>query len=216
MKKHLTAIATSLFLLLPLTLHAEEDVVVNNEPSPIQYVKEDAATIPARRAASSASRVLFYLSNGDKVTYLTLSPGKTYTQVKNEKDQVGWVQTQLLQPEMSAKYKKIELENQIVNLTNKIDMLENSESSEFLKLKREVARLTEENSQLVQENADLKIVNHEQQTKIGNLSVLADQNEQKRILKWFTYGGSLALIAFLLGIIAPRLVPQRRDRRSKW
>lgn len=214
MKRHLTAIATFLFLATPFSLVAEE-VEINIE-SPIQYVKEDLAFVPVRRTASSDSRVLFYLSNGEKVSYLALSPGKTYTQIKNEQDQIGWVQTKLLQSSETSKYKKEALEKQITELSEKIYLLENSESSEYLRLNKEVEQLTAKNQQLLNENKTLKTIEQEQQAKIKDLSVSANKNEQERILKWFTYGGSLTLIAFLIGIIAPRLIPQKKDRRSKW
>lgn len=174
----------------------------------IQYIK-DSVGIPIK--ATPEGKTIGFLANGDEVTIL--DKNKNYSQIVAPNGRTVWVETQFLQKEESLKHKVPALENQVQNLTLKLDNIEAEYVQEISDLKESVAQLTLENTQLKTKNEHLTQTNLDQTTQIEDLSNIADKNKQAIFMSWFTRGALVAGGFLIIGIILPFLF---RRKKSSW
>lgn len=174
----------------------------------IYYVK-DSVGIPIKSAPNG--KTTQYLSNGDQVTVI----GKqgTYSNILLSDGRNAWIESQFLQSTPSLKHKVPLLEEQVLQLTDKLQNIDSTHSAEFEQLRDSVAQLTQENTQLKQTNDHLVQVNAAQSKQIEELSETADSQKQDIFLKWFTRGGMVAGAAFIIGLLIPVLF---RRKKSSW
>jgi len=68
---------------------------------------------------------------------------------------------------------------------------------------------------LKKENQDLKNQLIVAQKKVSAVNVQLDDKQRTIILQWFMYGGGVAGVGLILGLILPHLVP-RRKKNDRW
>ncbi|MCL6408747.1 TIGR04211 family SH3 domain-containing protein, partial [Dickeya dadantii] len=68
---------------------------------------------------------------------------------------------------------------------------------------------------LRQENQDLKNQLIVAQKKVSAANVQLDDKQRTIILQWFMYGGGVAGIGLLLGLLLPHIIP-RKKKNDRW
>ncbi|EPU8564679.1 TIGR04211 family SH3 domain-containing protein, partial [Yersinia enterocolitica] len=70
-------------------------------------------------------------------------------------------------------------------------------------------------SELQKENESLKNQLVVAQKKVNAVNLQLDDKQRTIILQWFMYGGGVAGIGLLLGLILPHLIPSRK-KNNRW
>lgn len=70
-------------------------------------------------------------------------------------------------------------------------------------------------SSLQKENRDLKNQLVVAQKKVNAVNLQLDDKQRTIILQWFMYGGGVAGIGLLLGLLLPHLIPRRKNN-NRW
>ncbi|MOA55636.1 SH3 domain-containing protein [compost metagenome] len=70
-------------------------------------------------------------------------------------------------------------------------------------------------SGLQQENQDLKNQLVVAQKKVNAVNLQLDDKQRTIILQWFMYGGGVAGVGLLLGLLLPHLIPRRKSN-NRW
>ncbi|MGR9035075.1 MAG: TIGR04211 family SH3 domain-containing protein [Gammaproteobacteria bacterium] len=194
----------------------------------------DESNVSLRSQASNKSKILRQLPAGTPLTVLSENKKKGFSQVRLENGMEGFVATRSTtdQPpsrsELEADAKNrdsLQAENaslkaELTALKNALTpgtTLEQSLAAERDQLDRELAeikRTAADAIQIKQERDDLqeRVVNLErdlEQFKLEN-KALKDSTKQD----WFLYGGSVAFIGILFGLILPKI--RWRRKSSNW
>lgn len=203
MKFRLIAIAllTSLSITTFTTVAAE-----------VRYISDNLITY-LRGGPSDNHRITGAINAGEKVELLEVNNTTKYAQIVDGKGRTSWIPLNQLSTEPSLSEKVPALEQQVKELTDKLTNIDNSWNQKTADMQQKVASsdgiingLKEENQKLKNELADAK-------KKVNDISLQLDDKQRTIIQQWFMYGGGVAGIGLILGLILPYLIPRRKKDR---
>lgn len=192
----------------------------------------DELTVPLRRGPSNGHKIInAALPSGLALEVLGEDSAAGFTQVRTPNGTEGWVPTQYLTNQPSAKdrlaaaNKRIEtLETQLKSTREnfqdvrgartEIEGRANELAKENQKLQTELAEIRRVSATAItqfQENKQLKTDNASLQTQVTQLTDRVRTLERNAMLRWFLAGGALVLIGLVLGAWI-----KSRPKRSSW
>jgi SH3 domain protein len=180
----------------------------------------DSLTVPILSGASPAYRILRMVPSGTPLEILEPST-KGYTKIKTPEGKVGWILSDHLMDQPSARDRVKPLEARIAalaeenrSLRGQIETLNTTRNAlsrcgeELAEIRRAASQtlaIEEENRKLQQEVE----ATHERQRHLELENTAMRDNSHRN---WFITGASVALGGLLLGLVIPRL-SWRRQRR---
>ena len=200
--------------------------------SKVRYVSDNIA-ITMRSGKSPKHRVIQSLSSGEKLRLLEY--GKTYSRLKTGKGKEGWVLTQYLADQPTAR-------QQLPSAIDKIDMLEaqnrefrqelssiKKERNQLQKVAEKYSKLETEHKTLSEEAVKLRKAASSQMELMEKTESLTEKtqflqnqldialNENKELRdesrkQWFLIGAGVVLVSMLLGLMMGR----RKPKQSTW
>jgi SH3 domain protein len=192
----------------------------------------DELTVPLRRGPSNGHKIInAALPSGLALEVLGEDSAAGFTQVRTPNGIEGWVPSQYLSNQPSAKdrlaaaNKRIEtLEAQLKSTREnfqdvrgartEIEGRANDLAKENQKLQTELAEIRRVSATAItqfQENKQLKTDNASLQTQVTQLTEKVSSLERNAMLRWFLAGGALVLAGFILGAWI-----KSRPKRSSW
>ncbi|CCW30696.1 conserved exported hypothetical protein [Xenorhabdus nematophila F1] len=190
--------------ILPLSVHAEEKRYVSDELS--AYI---------RSGPSIQNRILGSLNAGEEVTLISPKSENGFIQIKDRKGRTSWILSSEISPIPSLRERIPTMEQQIKTLTDNLANIDDTWNKRTAELQNKVATSDKIISDLKKENAQLqsKLTVAEKKVEIANLQL--DDRQREIILQWFMYGGGVAGIGLLLGLLLPHMIP-RRKKKDRW
>lgn len=192
----------------------------------------DELKVPVRRGASTKHKIIRFLQSGTAVVVLEKSGD--FTRVRTSNGQEGWVSTNELMAEPSAraqlaragarvqalKTQRNELREEIRN--QKAIMAEQQQANEQLQaenqqLSQKLESLQEIAARPLQLEKENKTLSQDLETAQQNIADLTKENgrlEDESVREWFLVGGGVSIGSLILGLIITR-IPWRR-RKDDW
>ncbi|MGJ0628019.1 TIGR04211 family SH3 domain-containing protein [Xenorhabdus bovienii] len=189
---------------LPLSVHAEEKRYVSDELS--AYI---------RSGPSNQHRIMGSLNSGEEVTLLSNNSENGYSQVKDSKGRISWILTNELSTIPSLHERIPAMEQEIKTLTSKLANIDNDWKQRTADMQNKVSASDKIINDLKKENSKIqnKLTVAEKKVDMANLQL--DDKQREIILQWFIYGGAVAGIGLILGLVLPHIIP-RRKRKDRW
>ncbi|PMH39822.1 arylsulfatase [Vibrio sp. 10N.286.49.B3] len=155
-------------------------------------------------------RIIGSINAGDKVSLLQTNKQSGYSEVTDSRGRKGWVETKFVssQESMALRLPKIKQEleatkEKLANARNAADT-EKSGLVETLDARtQQIAELEQTHTEISQQLATLQADNRDLRAKL-------DTQKDDLLLKYFTYGGGVAGIGLLFGLLLPYLIPRRK------
>ncbi|CRY56373.1 MULTISPECIES: TIGR04211 family SH3 domain-containing protein [Yersinia] len=193
-----------LSLSLSWTAHAEEK----------RYISDELDTY-VRSGPGNQYRIVGTLKGGDEVTLISVDEGTNYGQIRDNKGKTIWIPLNQLSETPSLRIRVPDLEQQVKTLTDKLANIDNSWNQRTAEMQQKVAASDSVISELQKENESLKNQLVVAQKKVNAVNLQLDDKQRTIILQWFMYGGGVAGIGLLLGLILPHLIPSRK-KNNRW
>ncbi|VFS61101.1 SH3 domain-containing protein [Leminorella grimontii] len=105
------------------------------------------------------------------------------------------------------------LEQQVKDLTDKLANIDNSWNQRTAEMQQKVSSSDGIINELKQENQKLKEELAAARKSVSDISLQLDDKQRTIIQQWFMYGGGVAGLGLLLGLILPYLIPRRKKDR---
>jgi SH3 domain protein len=197
-----------------------------------QYITDQLA-VPLRRGPTNGHKIIHAgLPSGTALEIVAKDDGSGFTQVRTMNGTDGWVPTQFLTSEASARDRLTAASKRIETLTAELATLRQgvkaeqnakstaegissdlskqlketqSELNEIRRVSANAVAVYEENKSLKVQTADLERIKNEQAIQIKALKT----NEMQM---WMAFGGGLVVFGFILGVI----VKARPKARNGW
>ncbi|CFQ36091.1 TIGR04211 family SH3 domain-containing protein [Yersinia bercovieri] len=193
---------------LSLTLswgaHAEEK----------RYISDELDTY-VHSGSGNQYRIVGTLKGGDEVTLISVDEGTNYGQIRDSKGKTTWIPLNQLSETPSLRIRVPDLEQQVKTLTDKLANIDNSWNQRTAEMQQKVAASDSVISELQKENESLKNQLVVAQKKVSAVNLQLDDKQRTIILQWFMYGGGVAGIGLLLGLVLPHLIPSRK-KNNRW
>ncbi|HEN3624368.1 TPA: SH3 domain-containing protein [Yersinia enterocolitica] len=195
---------TVLSLTLSLSAYAEEK----------RYISDELDTY-VHSGPGNQYRIVGTLKGGDEVTLISVNDGTNYGQIRDSKGKTTWIPLDQLSETPSLRVRVPDLEKQVKTLTDKLANIDNSWNQRTAEMQQKVAASDSVISELQKENESLKNQLVVAQKKVNAVNLQLDDKQRTIILQWFMYGGGVAGIGLLLGLILPHLIPSRK-KNNRW
>ena len=175
----------------------------------------DNISVYLRRGPSTNYGLIGSLKSGHKVTIIDKSDDGSFTKIRDEKNRLAWIESELLTNTPSAKERLPLLEEQINTLNEKIINLDQEKQTLINDYNEQLKTAQSKISQLESSRNELEQDLNQKNLQIESLNKEIDENGQNLMLKWFTRGGMVAGAGLLLGLLLPFIFPRRR-KKDRW
>jgi len=202
-KSHLIGL-TLLTFSVTLSAHAEEK----------RYISDELSTW-VRSGPSDDYRLIGTVNAGDEVTLLQTNDNSKYGQIRDANGRTTWIPLAQLSEKPSLRTHVPELEKQVKDLTTKLDNIDSSWNQRTADMQKKVAGSDSVINGLKDENQKLKNELVVAQKKVNAANVQLDDKQRTIIMQWFMYGGGVAGVGLLLGLLLPHMIP-RRKKSDRW
>lgn len=195
---------TSFIAYLALTAHAEER----------NYISDDLNTY-VRSGPGNQYRIVGSVNAGEEVTVLSVNNEAKYTQIRDAKGRSVWLPSDQISNIPSLKSRVPALEAQVKTLTSKLANIDDTWNKKTADMQSKVGSSDSIIDNLKEENTQLKTKLASAQKTVNAVNTQLDDKKRGIIMQWFAYGGSVAGIGLLVGLLLPHLIPRRR-RKDNW
>jgi SH3 domain protein len=179
-----------------------------------RYISDDLITY-IHSGPGNQFRIVGALNSGDQVTLKGVNTATNYGQIVDAKGRDAWIPLDQLSTSPSVRTQVPDLQQQVKTLTDKLTNIDNSWNQRTAEMQQKVASSDGIINGLKTENQDLKNQLIVAQKKVSAVNVQLDDKQRTIILQWFMYGGGVAGVGLILGLVLPHLVPRRR-KKDRW
>ncbi|CNK43876.1 SH3 domain-containing protein [Yersinia mollaretii] len=179
-----------------------------------RYISDELDTY-VHSGPGNQYRIVGTLKGGDEVTLISVDEGTNYGQIRDSKGKTIWIPLSQLSETPSLRIRVPDLEQQVKTLTDKLANIDNSWNQRTAEMQQKVAASDSVISELQKENESLKNQLVVAQKKVSAVNLQLDDKQRTIILQWFMYGGGVAGIGLLLGLVLPHLIPSRK-KNNRW
>lgn len=179
-----------------------------------RYISDDLITY-IHSGPGNQFRIVGALNSGDQVTLKGVNTATNYGQIVDAKGRDAWIPLDQLSTSPSVRTQVPDLQQQVKTLTDKLANIDNSWNQRTAEMQQKVASSDGIINGLKTENQDLKNQLIVAQKKVSAVNVQLDDKQRTIILQWFMYGGGVAGVGLILGLVLPHLVPRRR-KKDRW
>ncbi len=179
-----------------------------------RYISDDLITY-IHSGPGNQYRIVGTLNAGEQVTLRSVNDSTKYGEIVDSKGKTAWIPLDQLSNVPSIRTRVPDLEQQVKTLTDKLTNIDSSWNQRTAEMQQKVASSDGIINGLKKENQDLKNQLIVAQKKVSAVNVQLDDKQRTIILQWFMYGGGVAGVGLILGLILPHLVP-RRKKNDRW
>ncbi|AJJ21011.1 TIGR04211 family SH3 domain-containing protein [Yersinia intermedia] len=179
-----------------------------------RYISDELDTY-VHSGPGNQYRIVGTLKGGDEVTLISVDDSTSYGQIRDSKGKTTWIPLSQLSETPSLRIRVPDLEQQVKTLTDKLANIDNSWNQRTAEMQQKVAASDSVISELQKENESLKNQLVVAQKKVSAVNLQLDDKQRTIILQWFMYGGGVAGIGLLLGLVLPHLIPSRK-KNNRW
>ncbi|WP_174868085.1 TIGR04211 family SH3 domain-containing protein [Pectobacterium polaris] len=179
-----------------------------------RYISDELLTY-VHSGPGNQYRIVGTVNAGAEVTLLSVNESAGYAQIRDDKNRTTWIPLDQLSNTPSLRTRVPALENQVKDLTDKLNNIDQTWNQRTANMQQKVAASDNIINGLRQENQDLKNQLIIAQKKVSAANVQLDDKQRTIILQWFMYGGGVAGIGLLLGLLLPHIIP-RKKKNDRW
>ncbi|WP_114766118.1 TIGR04211 family SH3 domain-containing protein [Vibrio rhodolitus] len=180
-----------------------------------RYISDNLFTY-MHSGPSNQYRIIGSVNAGEKVTLLSTNKETGYSQVADDRGRKGWVSTNLITAQESMTTRLPRLEKELAEVKSKLANANENANKEKAGLVDSLENRNSQISELEKSYAEMSQQLTASQTEVRNLRAKLDTQKDDLLLKYFTYGGGVAGIGLLLGLILPHIIPRKRRSPAGW
>ncbi|GLT18167.1 hypothetical protein GCM10007938_19450 [Vibrio zhanjiangensis] len=165
---------------------------------------------------SNQFRIIGSVDAGDKVTYLTANKETGYTEIQDSKGRKGWVESRFVTTRESMALRLPKLEKELADVKAKLANARSNADQEKAGLADSLETRNRQIADLEKSYGEISQQLTASQEEVRNLRAKLDTQKDDLLLKYFMYGGGVAGIGLLFGLVLPHIIPRRRRSPSGW
>ncbi|QEO45161.1 TIGR04211 family SH3 domain-containing protein [Vibrio tarriae] len=165
---------------------------------------------------SNQYRILGSIDAGEKVKLLEVNKESGYSQIADERGRTGWVESRFITREVSNTLRLPALEKELEEVKKLLANARQNADSEQAGLAESLELRNQQIAELERNHVDISKQLIDSQNEIRELRAKLDTQKEDLLLKYFTYGGGVAGIGLLLGLVLPHIVPRRKRHPAGW
>jgi len=178
------------------------------------YVSDDLFTY-THKGPGTQYKILGLVHAGEKLNVLSTNKDQGYTEIKDKKGRSVWINSEHVSHQPGLKTQLERLQSKYSKLDEKLRISEEKANENKTNLEEKLNENANQVLKLKELNASLSSELEKIQAENISLTDTVDNEKNELIMRWFTYGGGVAGIGLLVGLLLPALIPSRK-KRSSW
>nr|WP_269781009.1 TIGR04211 family SH3 domain-containing protein [Photobacterium carnosum] len=166
------------------------------------------------KGPGSQYRIVGSVNAGSPVTLLEKDNG--YSRITDTKGRTGWIESKFISTDLALQERLPVLETELTTVKAKLVEALSTNDNKHSDLNSALAQRNSQISTLETRNTQLQNELTIAQDEVRNLRAKIDTQKDDLLMKWFTYGGLVAGVGLLLGLLLPHITPRRRKRTNGW
>ena len=165
---------------------------------------------------SNQFRIIGSVDAGDKVKQIAIDKKTGYTQIQDSKGRQGWIESRFVTRQESITLRLPKLEKELATVKQQLANARSNADQEKAGLADSLASRNQQISELEQGYSEISQQLSASQAEVRQLRAKLDTQKDDLLLKYFMYGGCVAGLGLLFGLILPHLIPRRKRSPSGW
>ncbi|WCP66644.1 TIGR04211 family SH3 domain-containing protein [Vibrio tubiashii] len=165
---------------------------------------------------SNQFRIIGSVDAGDKVKQVSTNRDTGYTQIEDAKGRKGWVESRFVTRQESMALRLPKLEKELADVKEKLANARSNADQEKAGLIDSLESRNTQINELEQGYSDMSKQLSASQEEVRKLRAKLDTQKDDLLLKYFMYGGGVAGLGLLFGLILPHIIPRRKRSPSGW
>ncbi|MEX0334044.1 TIGR04211 family SH3 domain-containing protein [Vibrio tubiashii] len=165
---------------------------------------------------SNQFRIIGSVDAGDKVKQVSTNRDTGYTQIEDAKGRKGWVESRFVTRQESMALRLPKLEKELADVKEKLANARSNADQEKAGLVDSLATRNNQISELEQGYNDMSKQLSASQEEVRKLRAKLDTQKDDLLLKYFMYGGGVAGLGLLFGLILPSIIPRKKRSHNGW
>jgi SH3 domain protein len=165
---------------------------------------------------SNQFRIIGSIDAGDKVKLLSTNRDTGYSQILDARGRKGWIESKFVMKQESMAVRLPRLEKELTEVKSQLANARQNADSEKAGLASSLDARNKQIAELEQNYSDISNQLTSSQSEIRELRARLDTQKEDLLLKYFMYGGGVAGIGLLLGLILPHIIPRRKKSPNGW
>ena len=165
---------------------------------------------------NNSYRIIGSVDAGEKISFLQANKQTGYTQIQDNRGRKGWVESKFVTSQESMALRMPKLEKELAEVKAKLANARQSADSEKAGLISSLDSRNTQISELEQNYSEISQQLTSVQTENRELRAKLDTQKDDLLLKYFMYGGGVAGLGLLFGLILPHLIPRKRKSPNGW
>ncbi|WP_211091902.1 TIGR04211 family SH3 domain-containing protein [Vibrio agarilyticus] len=180
-----------------------------------RYIADELFTY-MHSGPSNNYRIIGSVDAGTKINLLQTNKETGYSEIVDDRGRKGWVQSKFVTARESVALRLPRLEKELVEVKAQLANARQSADSEKAGLADSLELRNQQISELEQKYGEInaQLTNIESENR--QLRAKIDTQKDDLLLKYFTYGGGVAGLGLLFGLILPHLIPRRKKSPNGW
>tara|TARA_Y100001956_G_scaffold82452_1_gene103392 strand:+ start:411 stop:1022 length:612 start_codon:yes stop_codon:yes gene_type:complete len=161
-------------------------------------------------------RIIGSIDAGDKVKLLSTNRETGYSQIQDDRGRKGWVESKFVTSQESMALRLPKLEKELAETKEKLANARSSSDQEKAGLVDSLETRNRQIADLEQSYSDMSLQLSSAQEEVRSLRAKLDTQKDDLLLKYFMYGGGVAGLGLLFGLILPHIIPRKKRSPSGW
>ncbi|OEF25475.1 TIGR04211 family SH3 domain-containing protein [Vibrio rumoiensis] len=165
---------------------------------------------------SNDFRIIGSVNAGEPIQVLSNNKSSGFTQIIDSKGRKGWVESKYVTQDVSMSIRLPEVEKELAIVKDKLDNAEQTSDTEKAGL---ISSLKLSKQQITDLETNYRDINQqltESQEEVRSLRAKIDTQKEDLLLRYFMYGGGVAGLGLLFGLVLPHIIPRRKKNNGGW
>jgi SH3 domain protein len=180
-----------------------------------RYISDDLFTF-MHSGPNNTYRIMGSVNAGSKVQLLQTNKDTGYTQVRDSRGRTGWVQSKFVTNQESMAIRLPRVEKELKEVKEQLANARQNSDTEKAGLVTSLETRNHQISDLEKKYSEISDQLTSAQTENRELRAKLDTQKDDMLLKYFTYGGGVAGIGLLFGLVLPHVMPRRKKSPAGW
>ncbi|HDY7995098.1 TPA: TIGR04211 family SH3 domain-containing protein [Vibrio vulnificus] len=180
-----------------------------------RYIADELFTY-MHSGPNNTFRIIGSVDAGSKVKLLQTNSETGYSEVVDERGRKGWVQAKFITRQESMAVRLPRLEKELKEVKSQLANARQNADTEKAGLVDSLDTRNQQISDLEKKYSEISDQLASVQTENRQLRAKLDTQKDDLLLKYFMYGGGVAGIGLLFGLILPYMIPRRKKSNSGW
>ncbi len=180
-----------------------------------RYISDNLFTY-MHAGPSNQFRIIGSVNAGDKVNLVNADRKAGYSEIIDSKGRKGWVESKFVSKVPSMAERLPLLEKELTEVKEKLAIARQSSDKAKAGLVESLAARNTQIKDLESSQSEMNKQLLTSQDEVRQLRAKLDTQKEDLLLKYFMYGGGVAGLGLLFGLLLPHMMPSRKKSPNGW